>query len=151
MTTSAADRLALQQIDFMEKVKLGVPLLHAALDVGWSRTKLDRLMRDKDFREQVEDVSTYRDESVEMVLYQKALTGHTESIKMWLENRRPERWRQAQKVDVQLSGGVSIAVVEANRETLRALIEQHGSVAVAALGPGSDILDAEVIEDGDIG
>lgn len=145
---SPAERLAIEKLDFLAKVQAGIPILHAALDVGWSPSKLSRLMRDRDFSEQIDTMETYRDESVELVLHQKAVQGHTESIKMWLERRQPDRWGPpAQRVAVQHSGGLAVAVIDATREAVRALIaEDRGSVH--ALGPGG-VLDIEDADAGD--
>lgn len=144
---SPAERFSLQKKDFMEQVKLGVPAIHACFDVGWTVSRLNKLMRDKDFRNEVEECCTYRDEAVELVLYQKAIAGHTDSVKMWLENRLPDRWADKKRLEVQHSGGVAVAHIDATTEALKALLIDPltRGEAVAALGPGG-ILDVEEVD-----
>lgn len=141
---SPAERLSMQRIEFFEKLKLGVPAIHAAFDVGWSPGKLNRLLRDKEFKAEMELAEVYRDEAVELVLYQKAVAGHTESVKMWLENRLPDRWADKKRLEVQHSGGVAIGLIDATTAGLRAFLSESPD-AIAALGPGG-VLDVEEVD-----
>jgi len=150
MGMSPVERLSMERIEFLEKVKLGIPPVHAAFDIGWSMSKLAKLMKDKDFREEFEDNVSYRDQAVVQVLYQKAISGHTESVKMWLENRLPDEWADKKRVEVQHSGGVAVGLIDATREGLRAFLAdpETRSQAIAALAPGG-VLDVEAEDDND--
>ncbi len=144
---SAEERLAEQKEEFLEKVKRGIPRLHAAVDVGWTPRRLSLLLANAEFFELVTTYEECINDEVEMVLLQKALAGgNMEAIKMWLLNRRPERW--ADKREVNISGEVVVAqvIVDGTREGLRAMLESpQGADIVAALTPGG-ALDAEVCD-----
>jgi len=152
MTLSADERLSLQKLDFIEKVKLGVPPLHAAIDLGWSARRLSRLMAEKDFAEMLATAIDYRDDAVEMVAFQKAVNGNMEAIKLWLQNRRPDRWADKRVHEIHATGGMQIAVIDATKDALAGFLAEAGSrsEAIAALRPGGaldDIVDAEILDD----
>lgn len=143
---SAEERLADEKIEFLDLIQKGVPRLHAAVDVGWTPRRLALLLANAEFFELVTTFEERMTDKVEMVLLQKALGGNMESVKMWLLNRRPERW--ADKREISVTGEVVVAqvVIDGTREGLRAMLESpQGADIVAALTPGG-ALDAEVCD-----
>ncbi len=143
---SAEERLADEKIQFLELIEKGVPRLHAAVDVGWTPRRLALLMTNAEFYDLVTTFEERMTDKVEMVLLQKALGSNMEAIKMWLLNRRPERW--ADKREISLTGEVTVAavVVEGTVGGLRAMLEsQQNPEVVQALTPGGS-LDAEVCD-----
>jgi hypothetical protein len=131
--------------DFIDAIADGIPEMHAALMVGWSRAKLKRLLRDHEFAERLQVAMDLRDEVIEEVVYRKAKAGDKDLIKYYLNNRRPRQWADRRQVDVsgELSApiNVKVAVVAGLKELLSA-----ERTSLAELQPGG-ILDAEVIED----
>jgi len=147
---SPEETLAFEKRAFLEKVKDGVPRVHAAMELGWSLRKLERLLREQDFLEMVTDVEQYEIAEVEMVLRDKAKAGAMDAIKMYLLNKAPERWSERREVNVTGTSAVIVAHVDATRSALRELLEDPSArdAAIAALMPGG-VIDAEVIEDDD--
>jgi hypothetical protein len=131
--------------DFIDAIADGIPEMHAALMVGWSRAKLKRLLRDHEFAERLQVAMDLRDEVIEEVVYRKAKAGDKDLIKYYLNNRRPRQRADRRQVDVsgELSApiNVKVAVVAGLKELLSA-----ERTSLAELQPGG-ILDAEVIED----
>lgn len=148
----AEERLPFEKKRFLAKVQSGCPRLHAAIDIGWSPSKLYNLLADKDFNELVGYAEEYVTDDIEMMLALKAKDGNMEAIKMWLTNRRPDRW--ADKREVKYSGQVEVAqvIIDGTREGLRALIEggdREGLIRAVMPGGSLDeeIADAELVED----
>ena len=59
---------------------------------------------------------------VEQALLKKALSGDTGAICFWLKNRRPDKWRDKQ--DVQLSGEVNNSMAALTTAELKKLIQE---------------------------
>lgn len=145
---SPEERLSLEKLDFVERVKVGVPRVHAALEIGWSLRKLDRLMRERDFAAAVEEAEQFDIATVEKVLRDKAVEDRNmEAIKMILFNRAPERWAERKEVNVSTRSEVLIAHVDATRTALLSVLEdpEQRAVAIAALSPGG-VIDIEEID-----
>jgi hypothetical protein len=149
----AEEALLEQKQNFVNLVQRGVPRAHAALDpsVGWTLRKMNLLLANAEFFELVQMAEEYVTDGVEMVLLQKAEGGNMEAIKMWLQNRRRDRW--ADRREVSVSGQVEVAqvVVDGTREGLRALMEQQDRAAlIQAVMPGGsldeEIVDAELVD-----
>lgn len=143
------ERLAEQKELFLTKVQKGVPRLHAALDVGWTIRKMHLLLANAEFMELVQIAEEYVSDGVEMVLLQKAEGGNMEAIKMWLQNRRRDRW--ADRREVAVTGVVEVAqvIIDGTRDGLRAMLEEHAGVIEAVMPGGSldeEIVDAELVE-----
>ena len=148
----ADERLPHEKKRFLAMVQSGIPRLHAAIDIGWSPSKLAHLLASKDFNEMVAYAEAYVDDDIEMVLVHKAKDGNMEAIKMWLTNRRPDRW--ADKREVKHTGEVQVAqvIIDGTREGLRALIEggdREGLIQAVMPGGSLDeeIADAELVDD----
>jgi len=138
---------------FLEYVRVGHGQLNAAIAVGWTPYKLRQLLKDEAFASLVDEVKERRTESIEEVVYAKALEGTRWAVEMYLFCQAPERgWRPpATRIDVtktqRVEGQLVVSVVEGARQ----LLEAH---SVAALQPGGaldgPIEEAEIVEpDGD--
>lgn len=143
------EKLALEKEQFLAKVQKGVPRLHAALDIGWTLRKMHLLLANADFMECVQAAEDFVTDGVEMVLLHKAEDGNMEAIKMWLQNRRRDRW--ADRREVAVTGTVEVAqvVIDGTREGLRAMLEEHTGVIEAVMPGGfldEDIVDAVIVE-----
>lgn len=145
---SPEERLTLEKLDFVERVKVGVPRVHAALEIGWSLRKLDRLMRERDFASAVEEAEAFEIATVEKVLRDKAVEDRNmEAIKMILFNRAGDRWAERKEINVQTRSEVLVAHVDATREALLSVLEdpEQRAIAIAALSPGG-VIDVEEID-----
>lgn len=145
------EALVEQKQQFVNLVQKGVPRTHAALEVGWTLRKMNLLLANAEFFELVQMAEEYDTDEIEMVLNMKAKAGNMEAIKMWLVNRRRDRW--ADRREVSVSGQIEVAqvVVDGTREGLRALMEQQDRAAlIQAVMPGGsldeEIVDAELVD-----
>lgn len=145
------ERLAAEKMEFLDLVKRGIPRLHAAVDVGWTPRRLSLLLANQEFHELVTTYESYIDDKVEKVLLDKALGGNMDAVKMWLLNRKKDKW--ADKREISVSGEVTVAavVIEGTVGGLRAMLEsQQNPDVVQALTPGgsldAEVCDAELVE-----
>lgn len=138
--------------DFLHLLAQGEGRLNAAVIVGWTPAQMERWMRDDEFAKLVYEVEERKTENVEKVLYEKATGGHMDAIKMFLFNRKPERWSDRKHVDIAGHVEVEHGMVVAVKEAVHGLLGEHMAAgSIAALQPGGalddEITDAEVVED----
>jgi hypothetical protein len=139
------------QRTYFDALARGLTKLDACKLAGVTR-QTTKNYRDKDpsFAEAEHEAEQVACELVEEALFEAAKQGNVEAIKLWLFNRAPERWKPAQKLQLEISGQVDhmhdsaartehIASLEA---TLLARVALHAETP--ALEPG--ILDAEVVD-----
>jgi hypothetical protein len=145
------ERLAAEKLEFLDLVKQGIPRLHAAMDVGWAPRRLSLLLANAEFNELVVSYESYIDDEVEMVLLNKARQGNMDAVKMWLLNRKRDKW--ADKREISISGEVTVAavVIEGTVGGLRRMLEsQQNPAVVQALSPGGsldeEVCDAELLD-----
>lgn len=134
---------------FLELIARGVPAVLAGIDVGWSPFETLRRLKDPSFAELVE---VYRDLSIDRVekkVHQMALEGHFGAVQMILFNRRPSDWRDVKHITVDQVSTVAEHVVQGVKEAALELLRQGGVKALQQGGELDDIIDAEVIEDGE--
>lgn len=135
---------------FLELVADGTGPLNAGLEVGWSPSKTRRLMRDREFAEMVEIAEDQTIESVEKDLVNAAHRGNVRAIQFYLLNRAPERWKDVRHLEVKQTGQLEIGVIHGVKNAALELLQEKG---IEALQPGgaldADVIDAEVVEDGE--
>lgn len=142
MTTIESEWFRKEQ--FVDRIREGILPLHAALEVGWSPREMQKIFNDDpDFAQLVNAAEQYRDEGVEMSLYELAKAKHFGAVQMILFNRSPERWADRRQIEVRAEHTV-VHVIETARdalkETLMGAIDRRS--AIAELQPGG-VLDVE--------
>lgn len=148
----AVEREWFAKEEFVSKIRDGILPLHAALEVGWSPYQLRRfLAEDRDFADLVETAEQYRDEGVEMSLYELARGRHFGAVQMILFNRMPERWADRRQIEVRAEHTV-VHVIETARdalkETLLAAVDRRAAIAELQQG---GVLDVEAVDVTDSG
>lgn len=136
---------------FLTSIAGGTPPLHAAVEVGWSPAQMRAALNEKDFAAAVADAADQRDEVIERRLYKLAKKGNMPAIQFWLLNRRPERWADVKRIEKHSTHQVSVAVIDATRESVLATLKQAlAGSGIAALQPGG-IIDVEEVDGGSEG
>ena len=125
------------ELRFCEIILHGTPRLDAAIEVGWSLTKLRRKLHDPGFIDLLEAVEQHQNQIIEQALYWKAKTGNMDAIKMWLFNRYPERWRDVRRIEVEERSEINVTVASSVKS---AVIDLIRSGHTQSLQPGG-ILD----------
>lgn len=152
MSNAASDDALFEREMFLDLVKDGTPLEIAAYEVGWTPRKFERIMDDDAFAELVTQHETLRDAAVEMAVYKKATAGQQWAAQLWLYNRRPDRWKDQRSLKVETNGELAPHIIAATAAAVRdgvlALVRGGN---VGQLQAGTEIIDAEVIQDGDSG
>lgn len=124
-----------QQLEFLELVKDGVGQLTAALAVKWSPAQLRYVMKDPSFREAYQQMLTHQIEDVEKVVLDLAKRGNARMIELFLYNRSPDRWAPpTQKVKIDSTKKVEVAVVGTAVEAAKAIIAERGAIAALQAG-----------------
>lgn len=138
----------IERKEFLDKLISGQRPLHAGLSLGWSPDKIRRVSSEPDMAEMLRVIDDYNDESVEMALLKTAKAGNFSAQQFWLMNRKPHLWQDVRKVQVTKTEQVSVEVVHSVKAAALELLREQGA---AALQPGGalDVIDAEVVEDGD--
>jgi hypothetical protein len=85
-------------IRFIELRVTGVEPALAALEVGWSLRELRKRQADPYYADVLAEVLLQQNESVESVLYRKALGGNMEAMKLWLYNRAANDWKDVRRI-----------------------------------------------------
>lgn len=149
LSTREVNEMARRQL-FLELVGGGTPHLHAAVQVGWSPAQMRAALSSRDFAVLVMDAEEMRDEVIERRLYRLARKGNLEAIKMWLYNRRGQRWSDTKKIEARVTGHIGVAAMEGAREAVLASLRQalSSGQGLAALQPGGIIDVEEVTDDG---
>ena len=142
----------LRRSAFLTAIASGTPPLHAAIEVDWSPAQMRAALADKDFAQAVADATDRRDEIIERKLFRLAKKGNMPAIQFWLLNRRPERWADVKRIEKHSTHQVSVAVIDATRESVLATLKEalQSGGGIAELQPGG-IIDVEVVEDGSEG
>lgn len=141
-----------RQRTYFDGLARGLTRSDAATLAGTTRQTLKNY-RDKDpsFAEAETEAETQACELVEEALFEAAKQGNVEAIKLWLFNRAPERWKPAQKLQLEISGQVDHMHDSAARTEHIASLEATllARLALNAETPalGAGVLDAEVVED----
>lgn len=73
------------------------------------RTTFLEWIKQNDLIDTIKSVKGCADSKVEAALYQSALRGNTAAIVFWLCNRHPDKWKNANKVDI--AGNITIPKV----------------------------------------
>jgi hypothetical protein len=114
--------------------------------------KTKRYLADPSVAELVDAAGDLAVDGIERVLFAKANAGNMTAIQLVLFNRRPERWRDVKRVEI--NGNLRITADEAASQAA-IVLEMLRNGDVSALQPGGPldrlgppIVDAEVIEDG---
>jgi hypothetical protein len=133
---------------FLDDIKKGVGPLTAAYAVNWTQAKLNRLMRDSEFRELFDAAKEMRLESVEETFFRVANKGNVRAMETILFcHGQHHGWRPpTQRVEVNRTTKTESTIVVATVEAAKQLLAQADP---AALQPGGalDIIDAEVVDD----
>lgn len=151
-----SDALALSETEQIEEwltlIREGTPPVLAGYEVGWLPAKTNKYLADPSIAELVEAAGDLSVDAIERVLFAKANAGNMTAIQLVLFNRRPERWRDVKRVEI--NGNLRITADEAASQAA-IVLEMLRNGDVSALQPGgpldrlgSPIIDAEVIEDG---
>lgn len=121
---------------FLRLLAQGQPRPAAAERVGFAWSTVRRHMKeDPDFGTAVLDAEAEITDMIEGKLVKLALGENLGAIQYWLNNRRPERWRDAKTVKTELTGagGGPIMLVQANVIALREVLSAPETRS-AALG-----------------
>jgi len=139
--------LIASRFEFLNLVRDGVTHLNAALAVGWTPHRLKKEMQDDEFIEAVETAEQSRDETIETVLYRRAVGGNLKAIELWLYNRRPDLWKDRTALKVQTNVTlIAPHVAAATRDIAReVLMSGLGPEAIAALQRG-DVIETHAAE-----
>lgn len=151
-----SDALALNETEQIEEwlglIREGTPPELAGYEVGWLPAKTRRYMADPSIAELVESAGDLAVDGIERVLFAKGMAGNMTAIQLILFNRRPERWRDVKRVEI--NGNLRITADEAASQAA-IVLEMLRNGDISALQPGgaldqlgSPIIDAEVIGDG---
>ena len=150
MELSVAETRALNRI--LARLREGCGPINAAIEVGWSPAKLERLKKDAEFRDLCELARTQMIEAVEEVVIKEAMTpgGSFQIKQLVLYNLGRERGWTPPTQRHQINKHTTIELSDAQRDAaaIRALIMDEG-VPVAALQPGGaldGIQDAEIVD-----
>lgn len=131
---------------FLESIRMGVGPLNAAIAIGWTPSKLKKLMGDPEFAELVSVSVERRLESSEQVLYELAQGGHFKALQMVLYNERSSKWRDLRHIEVQQATTLDVGVVVSVKASVLELLREQG---VAALQAPLDVIDVESSEPSD--
>lgn len=134
---------------FLELIRSGAGPLNAGVEVGWSPAKVRRLQADPSMVELIDIARDRQLESIEETLNRMAKDGHFKAIQMVLFNRRPERWRDIKHISVEQHGTLDIGVVHSVKQAALELLRDRGVQALQPAAVQREIIEAEVIEDGD--
>lgn len=126
---------------FLEDLRVGVGPLNAAIAVGWSPAKLERMMKDPSFAELVNMAQEQLLESIEETLHKMAQGGHFKALQMVLLNKRPTVWRDIKHIQIEQTTSLDVGVVVSVKQAAIELLRERG---VAALQPA--VLDVESSE-----
>lgn len=135
-------------------IECGLSPIHAAIENGWTPKKLKLRMTDKDFAELIMAALDVADAKIESRLYEQADQGNMTAITTWLFNRMPHKWSDRKRIDVVTGNVINATVVIHTKEAVKELLLSESTEDFTrALSPGgaldSEVIDAEVIEDGD--
>ncbi len=133
---------------FVELVADGTPEMLAGMEVGWTPRQTRLNLADPMFFEIVEAAKEMADGTIEHSLFVLAKKGNLGAIQMWLYNRQSGKWKDVKRIEVQSEHHHSVSLVSATKTALAELIREAGPAALQAGGP-LDIIDAEVVDDGD--
>lgn len=140
---------------YFDALARGIGRSEAAALAGVSRQTIKNYREsDPDFRAAEEDAERSACDLVEETVFELATTGRNfEAARWWLINRLPDRWKAAQKLDVNVTGSVEhidVTAALADIEQLEAAWRQRLALRngeAPALEAGA--VDAEVVEDED--
>lgn len=134
---------------FLEYVRGGEGELNAGIAVGWTPRQVRKYLKDDEFAALVREQKDRRIESIEKVVFDKALEGTRWAVEMALFCQAADRgWRPpTTKIDVtrthKVEGQVVVSVVEGLRQ---AMASGGDLAALQPGGPLGEIVDAEVVE-----
>lgn len=137
---STPDTAQLSQ--FLEAISQGMPESHAASLVGWKMSEIRRFRQMPEFLQLISDAETYRDQSVEGVLYERAMKGNVQAIQLWLFNRAPDRWKDVKHIETQQTTVHSIAILDATKQGVEATLREflsHGDLRELQPGGAIDV------------
>ncbi len=111
-----SDELAAEIIALAEQ---GSTLDQIAAAVGIGITTLKKLKgQHADFAAALKGAKDIADDLVEGTLFQRAVGGDTTACIFWLKNRRPERWRDVHKIDINGEVKLTLPTPEEARQIL---------------------------------
>jgi hypothetical protein len=100
--------------------------------------------RDPSFAEAEQEAESMACELIEEALFDAAKQGNVEAIKLWLFNRAGERWKPAQKMQIEMSGTVDHVLDATSRMERIASLE---ATLLARRELTSGVIDVEGTED----
>jgi len=121
-----------KQARYLGALRQGLRRSKAARVANVSRETIrQHLKNDKAFAERVAEAEEDACDVIEDVLWQKALTGHFPSIKLWLENRSPDRWKDRRAVEQEVVSE-PVPSLEDMRQELEQLLANESSGIIPA-------------------
>lgn len=114
---------------FFTALATGTPLYLAGIEAGWSPGELDRKMRDQAFKAMVDSAADIVDDEIEAVLLKKAREGRQWAVEKWLSSRRPDRWGEKKRVEIDAHGKLDITEVRTVKEALIGAVRESGDPA----------------------
>ena len=142
--TRAEQREAAATAKFFERVMEGCGPLNAAIEVGWTPTTLKRRMKDDDFNEALQFAQERRIESVEEVIWGKALEGVRWAAQMVAYNQRSDTWKDVRHINVNRPVGIDPSVVVSVKQAVLEMMSAPDSIA--SLQPAPKIIEAVAVD-----
>lgn len=132
MSDDAEFREITDPMRIAELVAEGVRPLNAALEVGWSPSRLTREMKDPEFADLIEAAEMQATGQVEHALFIRARNGNVPAAMFWLLNRDPDRWRDIKRIEIKQDTTVTINAVATAVEAARRALDEIGPVGLQA-------------------
>lgn len=88
------------QVHFLAQIARGIEVTTAAQRCGTTKRRIQAMVEtDEDFRDAYFEAIDIADDRVVHTLYNKAVDGEFQSMKMWLVNRRRGQWVDPEKIN----------------------------------------------------
>lgn len=120
---------------FLDLVADGISEVSAAFEVGWTPKQMHTMLQDRSYLELVIAARDRAVGTIEQVVFDKAKEGSPWAVKMFLENRAPERWQNSstQRIEVKTSSAGNAEMIGAVKESIMAVLASVGPKQLQAL------------------
>ena len=143
--TRAEEIEAARMTQFFERVQEGCGPLNAAIEVGWTPAKLDRLMREDDFADLLAIAQERLLEDLEEVVVRKARDGNVKCLQMVLYNQRSEKWKDVRHIKMERSTAADPTLVSSVKQAMVEMMRGDRD-AVLAMQPAPKAIEATAVE-----
>lgn len=140
-----------RQRQYLDGIARGAGVNAAAKLAGVTRQTINNYRRsDPDFLEAEKDAYRSLADDAEVSLYQQAMSGNMDAIKILIYGLKPEMWTPVQKMQVHVSGEVAHVNMDSVMEEIdrfHALLQARviSNAAAPAIEAGAD--DAEIVDE----